>query len=105
MATKILHKKRPALIPILDNLAMFGAYMNLAWPEARSTAASVYAAAKIRKALDWITFDLTRSENAAVWPELEALEPSRSRIELFDMVWCMHFQKLEPVAAVGKAPV
>jgi len=36
VATKILHKKRPALIPILDNQAVFGAYMNPSWPERRS---------------------------------------------------------------------
>ncbi len=28
VATKVLHKKRPALIPILDNEAIFGAYMS-----------------------------------------------------------------------------
>src|SRR5437879_5672359 len=28
LATKFLHKKRPALIPILDNQAVFGAYMD-----------------------------------------------------------------------------
>jgi formate dehydrogenase maturation protein FdhE len=33
VATKVLHKKRPKLIPILDNEAIFGAYMNLKWPE------------------------------------------------------------------------
>jgi hypothetical protein len=27
VATKTLHKKRPALIPILDKMAIFGAYM------------------------------------------------------------------------------
>jgi hypothetical protein len=27
-ATKLMHKKRPGLIPILDNLAIFGGYMN-----------------------------------------------------------------------------
>ena len=26
LATKTLHKKRPALIPVLDNMAIFGAY-------------------------------------------------------------------------------
>lgn len=31
VATKVLHKKRPALIPILDNQAIFGAYMNPRW--------------------------------------------------------------------------
>lgn len=28
MATKVLHKKRPDLVPMLDNQAIFGAYMN-----------------------------------------------------------------------------
>jgi hypothetical protein len=41
VATKILHKKRPALIPILDNQAIFGAYMNPAWPTERSRADSI----------------------------------------------------------------
>jgi hypothetical protein len=30
--TKVLHKERPKLIPILDNEAFFGAYMNPKWP-------------------------------------------------------------------------
>jgi Family of unknown function (DUF6308) len=38
LATKTLHKKRPALIPVLDNQAIFGAYMNPNWPERRSLA-------------------------------------------------------------------
>jgi putative NADH-flavin reductase len=33
VATKVLHKKRPKLKPILDNEAIFGAYMNPKWPE------------------------------------------------------------------------
>ena len=32
LATKVLHKKRPDLIPILDNQAIFGAYMSATWP-------------------------------------------------------------------------
>ena len=32
VATKVLHKKRPGLIPVLDNQA-FGAYMNPNWPQ------------------------------------------------------------------------
>jgi len=104
VATKVLHKKRPRLIPILDNQAIFGAYMNPRWPEQRSATESVYAVTRIREALDWIYFDLTRPENADVWLRLEELEPSRSRIELFDMVWWMHFRKTEPVAP-SRAPV
>ena len=90
-ATKALHKKRPALIPILDNMAIFGAYMNPLWPENAAGAETVYAVTRIKEALDWITSDLTRSENEAVWMHLEEIDPERSRIELFDMVWWPYF--------------
>lgn len=104
VATKVLHKKRPRLVPILDNQAIFGAYMNSRWPEERSSAESIYAVARIREALDWIYADLTRPENSTTWPQLEEIEPSRSRIELFDMVWWMYFRKVEPVTP-QKTPV
>ena len=97
VATKILHKKRPALVPILDNQAIFGAYMNSAWPEHPSRADSIYSRHLIRDALDWIHTDLTRPENQEVWQALRRLEPARSRIELFDMMWWTHFRRLEPV--------
>ena len=35
-ATKLLHKKRPGLIPILDNREIFGAYLNPDWPKCPS---------------------------------------------------------------------
>jgi hypothetical protein len=53
---------------------------------------------RIKEALDWIAHDLIRPENASVWPRLEDIEPERSRIELFDMVWWMYFRQVEPVA-------
>lgn len=104
VATKVLHKKRPRLIPILDNQAIFGAYMNPGWPEERSSMESIYAVARIREALEWIFFDLTRLENADVRTRLELIEPTRSRIELFDMVWWMYFRQVEPVMP-QKTPV
>jgi len=97
VATKVLHKKRPATIPILDNQAIFGAYMNPAWPERASSAESVYNRIRIREALEWIWTDLTTPENQAAWAHLMTVEPARSRIEVFDMVWWMHFRRLEPV--------
>ena len=97
VATKILHKKRPRLIPILDNQAIFGAYMNSQWPERRSATESVWAETRIRQALEWIWTDLTRLENTDAWDALSDIEPTRSRIELFDMVWWEHFRRLEPV--------
>lgn len=99
VATKVLHKKRPATIPILDNQAIFGAYMNPDWPVLRSSAESVYSRSRIREALEWIWTDLVAPENQSAWQGLQALEPARSRIELFDMVWWMYFRRLEPVGS------
>jgi uncharacterized protein DUF6308 len=98
VATKVLHKKRPALIPILDNEAIFGAYMSPTWPQRRASTVSVYSPRRIREAVEWIRFDLTRSENEDVWLALSRSRPSRSRIELFDMAWWMHFRSVQPVA-------
>jgi len=96
VATKVLHKKRPALIPILDNEAIFGAYMSPTWPEQRASMESVYSPSRIREALDWIWFDVTRPENEDVWPVLNRSHPSRTRIELFDMAWWMQFRSVQP---------
>ena len=96
LATKTLHKKRPALIPVLDNQAIFGAYMNPQWPARPSSTDTIKALTRIKEALDWIACDLVRSENEAAWWQLRALEPERTRIELFDMIWWMHFRKTEP---------
>ena len=101
VATKILHKKRPVLIPILDNQAIFGAYLNPKWPTQPSSRDSVYAKGRVKEALDWIAFDLTRSENASVWHELQVIERRRSLIEIFDMVWWVYFRALEPVRPVS----
>jgi len=91
VASKTLHKKRPALIPVLDNMAIFGAYMNPLWPERPALADTVKAVPRIKKALDWIAVDVTRSENEPIWQRLHETEPERSRVELFDMVWWMYF--------------
>jgi hypothetical protein len=91
VASKTLHKKRPALIPVLDNMAIFGAYMNPLWPENPGPADTVKAVPRIKKALDWIAVDVTRSENEPVWQRLHETDPERSRIEFFDMVWWMYF--------------
>jgi hypothetical protein len=91
VASKTLHKKRPALIPVLDNMAIFGAYMNPNWPRKPALADTVKAVLRIKQALDWITTDITRPENQPTWQRLHETEPRRSRIELFDMVWWMYF--------------
>jgi len=66
-ATDVLHKKRPALIPILDNQAIFGACLDPRWPGRPSGQDSVYAVNVVRAALDHLVIDLTRPENLATW--------------------------------------
>lgn len=51
VATKVLHKKRPKLILILDNEAIFGACMNPKWPERLASTDCVYAKARIARRL------------------------------------------------------
>ena len=75
VATKVLHKKRPSLIPVLDNQAIYGAYMNPDWPQKLARTNSIKDQNTICNALDWIAFDLNRPENAAAWISLQPLEP------------------------------
>lgn len=103
LATKTLHKKRPHLIPVLDNQAIFGAYMNPRWPGERSSMDTIKSTARIREALEWVACDLTRGENAETWLSLGEMEPERTRIELFDCVWWIYFRRLEPVPSTMPA--
>lgn len=99
VASKVLHKKRPAIIPVLDNQAIYGAYMNPDWnpPVKLARTDSIKDERLICRALDWITFDLNRPENAEAWGCLQSLEPFHSRIQLFDSVWWMYFRKIQPI--------
>lgn len=97
LATKVLHKKRPDLIPILDNQSIFGAYMNPNWPDKSSSQDTIKNPKTIEKALRWIRYDLVRPENSTVWPLLKKVEPTYSLIEIFDSVWWVYFRVIEPV--------
>jgi hypothetical protein len=93
-----MHKKRPGLIPILDNLAIFGGYMNPNWgPGQPAPYDTIKDTERIRTALDQIHTDLNHPANLQSWPVLEALEPGLTRVELFDSVWWMYFREVEPV--------
>jgi hypothetical protein len=92
------HKKRPDLISILDNQAIFGAYMNPNWPQKPSSQESKKGQSRIEQALQWIRLDLTRPENETIWPLLKEIEPAHSLIEVFDSIWWMYFRTKEPVA-------
>ncbi len=98
VATKVLHKKRPDLIPVLDNQAIFGAYMDHRWPARPAQTESIKDGERILRALNSIAFDLNRMENRQSWHALQEIEPARTRIQLFDSVWWMYFRSTQPVA-------
>lgn len=98
LATKVLHKKRPDLIPMLDNQAIFGAYLNKNWPAQPAPTDSIKDGRLILQALDCIASDLNREENRSSWPKLQAIEPTRTLIQLFDSVWWMYFRLKQPVS-------
>jgi hypothetical protein len=98
LATKVLHKKRPGLIPILDNQAIFGAYMSPEWPNSGAQTETIKDESRILEALESIAHDLVRPENADAWPKLREIEPTRTAIQLFDSVWWMYFRSVQPVA-------
>lgn len=97
VATKVLHKKRPSLIPILDNQAIFGAYMNANWPGQSARSYTVKEGRQILRALDLIAYDLNREENRLSWKTLQGIEPTRTLTQLFDSVWWMYFRNTQPV--------
>lgn len=97
LATKTLHKKRPRLIPVLDNRAIFESYLDSRWPERRTVGQSVRSRSLVLHALECVVEDLARPENAGSWTTLEAVDPRLTRIEVLDMVWWMHFREIEPV--------
>ena len=93
VASKTVHKKRPQLVPVLDNQSIFGAYLNPYWPSDTSYPRSVKDFPRIKQAIDWIAFDLVREENKNVWPRLQVITPTHSLIEIFDMMWWMYFRR------------
>jgi hypothetical protein len=98
VATKVLHKKRPELIPILDNQAIFGAYLNPHWPAQFARSDSVKDGEQILRALNLITHDLNRGENCLAWNTLQEIEPTRTLSQLFDSVWWIYFRLTQPVS-------
>lgn len=65
---------------VASKVLNLGTYMNPSWAEQRSLTDSVYAVARIREAIDWIAFDLTRRENDQAWERLAGIEPGRTRV-------------------------
>ena len=74
LATKLLHKKRPELLPVLDNQAIFRDYLNVGEPPTGRKAKS-----SVLKALQEIQADLRRPKNAPAWKSLHAEAFKRGR--------------------------
>jgi hypothetical protein len=96
VATKLLHKKRPHFVPVLDNQSISGAYLNPTWPNTQATAETVKQRDRIRSALLAVRSAL--QDNGASLAELQKDYPERTMIELFDMVWWMYFREQEQKA-------
>jgi hypothetical protein len=97
LASKTLHKKRPHLVPVMDNRAIVEAYMRPGWPETRTSGQSGWGLDLVRSTLAAIYADLIRTENQHTWTALAAVDPKMTRLELLDAVWWVHFRDLEPV--------
>lgn len=97
LATKMLHKKRPALIPVLDNHASFEAYLDERWPTHKTTSQSRKDRGVIRSGLEHLAHDLNRPENQLTWAQLANVDASLTQLELLDMIWWVHFRITERV--------
>ena len=72
MATKIVHRKRSSLIPILVNEPIFGLYLGT--PKAQE-AAGESTRPFVKNALEEIRNDLRAGRNQEAWRELKEVEP------------------------------
>jgi hypothetical protein len=88
LATKVLHKKRPATIPILDNQAIFGTLLSKKWAPGREPrGSSVSNETRIGHALETIHSIVSCDQNEVVFQRLEERHPALTRIQLFDKIW------------------
>lgn len=87
LATKVLHKKRPATIPILDNQAVYATLCSDAWkPGVLPRGKTTRSRSTIGTALEIVYGIVSDSRNEYVWDGVADRWPYE-RIELFDMAW------------------
>ena len=88
LASKILHPKRRASVPVLDNQAIYGALTDPHWRPGKAPRNSgTRRRTAIAEALHSVCAAVARNENVVGWGKLEAQYPGLERIELFDMCW------------------
>ena len=89
-ATKIAHKKRPGLIPVLDNEAIFALFCD---PPVQDPGWGSRCRRHVIAALTDIRDALCLDKNQLAWNALAEVEPKWSRIEHFDAVWWIHTEE------------
>lgn len=88
LATKVLHKKRSATVPILDNQAIFGTLLSDRWePGILPRGGSIRRKSSIARALDTIHEVVSSEANQQTFILLEKRYPGLTRIQLFDKTW------------------
>ncbi len=88
LATKIIHPKRRASVPLLDNRAIYGTLLRADWaPGDNPRGGTVSSRDRIATALAAVRWAVALPDNRKVWETLEKSYPYRSRIELFDICW------------------
>lgn len=89
-ATKIAHKKRPGLIPVLDNEAIFVLFCD---PPVQDPDWASRCRSHVVAALTQIRAALCLEENQPAWSALVEVEPNWSRIDHFDAVWWINTEE------------
>jgi hypothetical protein len=84
IATKMLHPKRRATVPVCDNDAIFGSFLQPGW---RPGDTATGRKDTVLAALEAIHHCLTRPENRSAWDCLQKAYPRYQLVELFDMTW------------------
>ena len=96
LASKVLHKKRPATVPVLDNAAIYATLCSDTWERGtvpRGT--TVRNRKRVADALNRVHAVVSDPANAAAWETLEQTWPTLTRIELFDMAWWAYVRCLD----------
>lgn len=89
LSTKLLHKKRPRTIPVLDNQAIYATMLSTTWHGASGLprGSSVRARSKIANGLDQVYRVVADERNAPTFKALENAYSDLSRIQILDKVW------------------
>lgn len=90
VASKVLHKLRPATVPVIDNQAIFATYLREDWFPGNpwpTRSVTTTKRSSVSQALRAIARDVSNPDNAEGWSVLEAENRELTRIEIFDKIW------------------